>query len=81
MTSGTYPIIRHWTGSETIYPDDVLMENVLDGVDIIRSFRGESDKLLASTERFMAYAHHHFAIETLAPKLEQLILTEMNRKQ
>ncbi|MDX5322014.1 MAG: glycosyltransferase, partial [Exiguobacterium sp.] len=30
MTSGTYPIIRHWTGSETIYPDDVLMENVLD---------------------------------------------------
>lgn len=81
MTSGTYPIIRHWTGSETIYPDDVLMENVLDGVDIIRSFRGESDKLLTSTERFMAYAHHHFAIETLAPKLEQLILTEMNRKQ
>lgn len=81
MTSGTYPIIRHWTGSETIYPDDVLMENVLDGVDIIRSFRGESDKLLASTERLMAYAHHHFAIETLAPKLEQLILTEMNRKQ
>ncbi|MCT4781736.1 MULTISPECIES: glycosyltransferase [Exiguobacterium] len=81
MTSGTYPIIRHWIGSETIYPDDVLMENVLDGVDIIQSFQGESEKLLAATEHLMAYAHHHFAIETLAPKLEQLILTEMNRKQ
>lgn len=80
MTSGTYPIIRHWTGSETIYPDDVLMENVLDGVELIRSFKGESERLLASTERFMEYAHHHFAIETLAPKLERLLLSEMAKK-
>ncbi|TCI39152.1 MULTISPECIES: glycosyltransferase [Exiguobacterium] len=80
MTSGTFPIIRHWTGSETIYPDDVLMENVLDGVDIIRSFRDDSAKLLAATQDYMAYAHHHFAIETLAPKLEQLLLIELNRK-
>lgn len=78
MTSGTYPIIRHWTGSETIYPDDVLMENVLEGVDIIRSFKGDSARLLEATEAYKAYAHHHFAIETLAPKLEELLLAELN---
>lgn len=80
MTSGAYPIIRHWTGSETIYPDDMLMENVLEGVDIIRSFRGDSEKLLAATKPYMSYAHRHFAIETLAPRLEQLLLTELNAK-
>ena len=81
MTSGTYPLIRHWTGSETIYPDDVLLENVSDAVDIIRSYADDSDRLLEAAKPLQAYAFEHFAVETLAKKLEQLILEALSETE
>ena len=81
MTSGTYPLIRHWTGSETIYPDDLLLEDVSDAVGIIRSFADDSDRLLEAGKPLQAYAFEHVAVETLAKKLEQLILEALSETE
>lgn len=76
MASGTYPLIRHWTGSETIYPDELLVSDPLSVVDTILSYREDADRLAADVKTYQQYALKHFAVEELFPKMEQIVLGE-----
>ncbi|WP_114166895.1 glycosyltransferase [Exiguobacterium sp. TNDT2] len=76
MASGTYPLIRHWTGSETIYPDELLVEEPLDVVDTILSYKNQPSRLMEDAAAYQQYALKHFAIEQLFPKLERIVIGE-----
>lgn len=76
MAAGSYPLIRRWTGSETIYPDELLVNNPLDVVDTILSYRDRPVELLAATAPFQQYARKHFGVNALFPKMERIVLGE-----
>ncbi|MET2869537.1 glycosyltransferase [Exiguobacterium profundum] len=73
MAAGSYPLIRHWTGAETIYPDELLVTDTMEFVDTILSYKEENEKLMADAKAYQAYARKHFALDRLYREMEQII--------
>jgi glycosyltransferase involved in cell wall biosynthesis len=73
MAAGSYPLIRHWTGAETIYPDELLVTDTSKFVDTILSYKEDTEKLKTDAKAYQAYARKHFALDRLYREMEQII--------
>ena len=73
MAAGSYPLIRHWTGAETIYPDELLVTNTETFVETILSYKGDSTRLQEEARRHQRYARKHFALDRLYHEMEQIV--------
>ena len=69
MACGLKPIVRGWLGSDEVYPDDFIYNNIQEFKNILES-EWEPGK-------YREYVNRHYNINIIYPKLEELLLNEV----
>ncbi|CAK6476216.1 MULTISPECIES: glycosyltransferase [Peribacillus] len=70
MSSGSVPLVLHWTGAETIYPREFLFENEEQVVKAILQRKGK----MGLSESMKKYPYENFDKKIIIKKLENCIL-------
>jgi glycosyltransferase involved in cell wall biosynthesis len=69
MASGAVPLILHWDGAETIYPDEYIFESEQEIVDFVLN---QDDSIIGS-DMLMDYPKRKFDKEVILPQIESLL--------